>query len=251
MKIEHAGIELIDGYQFPAKTIYAALHQDYYGFPVCHDESWQAMREEWYQTQIIKLLLNGNRGHYGPLEHPTFTFNAWGFDHRLVQQLRTHRVGISFDVMSLRYNSEMILDIAELDWFEASRLISAVKSTFWIRPVGEYTDRQGKKYEVTTEDVNEQIVYIHEACKYYAELINKGYSEEHAASFLPMTIRQHFVFSVNVRSLLHLLDVRLPKDAQLEIRCFMEMLYIEFEKLLPLIAQWYKENRYGKKKLAP
>jgi thymidylate synthase (FAD) len=66
-----------------------------------------------------------------------------------------------------------------------------------------------------------------------------------------MTIRQHFVFSVNVRSLLHLLDVRLPKDAQLEIRCFMEMLYIEFEKLLPLIAQWYKENRYGKKKLAP
>jgi thymidylate synthase (FAD) len=142
----------------------------------------------------------------------------------------------------------MILEIAELDWWEG---VSLIEKTFWVRPVGTYTDRQGKHYDVTEEDRRIQISYIFDNCQLYHQLVNKGYSEEHAASFLPMTIRQHFVFSVNVRSLLHLLDVRLPKDAQLEIRCFMEMLYIEFEKLLPLIAQWYKENRYGKKKLAP
>ncbi|XDE62527.1 FAD-dependent thymidylate synthase [Arthrospira platensis BEA 1257B] len=56
---------------------------------------------------IVKRLLAGERGHYGPLEHPSITFNCGYFPHSVMQQARTHRVGISFDVQCLDGDTEV------------------------------------------------------------------------------------------------------------------------------------------------
>lgn len=76
------------------------MHQDY-----CEDFVWE-QRDNFPDEKkagelVVKHLLAGGRGHYGPIEHPQIVFNVGYFPHSLMQQIRTHRVGISFDVQCL------------------------------------------------------------------------------------------------------------------------------------------------------
>ena len=57
--------------------------------------------------------------------------------------------------------------------------------------------------------------------------------------------------SCNSRSLMHLLDLRWKKDAQLEAQKFCELLYSRFEEWMPHVAHWYEENRAKKARLSP
>ncbi len=75
------------------------MHQDYAeGFVWSERDRWPD--EEKCGEVIVRSLLAGNRGHYGPLEHPQIILNCGWFPHSTMQQIRTHRVGISFDVQS-------------------------------------------------------------------------------------------------------------------------------------------------------
>lgn len=192
---------------------------------------------------IVKHLLAGNRGHYGCLEHPQITFNVGYFPHSMMQQIRTHRVGVSFDVQSFRYTGQRVIDVVE-----NSRDIEEV---FYLRPVGNYTNRQGKNYFYSEEQRQQDLKWCLEACKLYQQRINEGLSEEHARSLIPFDARQHFVMSCNARSLMHLLDLRWKKDAQLEAQKLCELLYLRFEEWMPSVAQWYQENRAKKARLSP
>ena len=51
--------------------------------------------------------------------------------------------------------------------------------------------------------------------------------------------------------LMHLLDLRWKKDAQLEAQKLCELLYCHFEAWMPAVAQWYQENRAKKARLSP
>lgn len=53
-----------------------------------------------------------------------------------MQQARTHRVGVSFDVQSFRYTGNQFIDVLEGK--------KDIEDVFYLRPVGYYTDRQGK-----------------------------------------------------------------------------------------------------------
>ena len=93
-------VEVLRSTPNPQQTIWSAMHQDY-----CEDLVWE-QRETFPEEQkagelVIKHLLAGGRGHYGPLEHPQIVFNVGYFPHSMMQQIRTHRVGISFDVQCL------------------------------------------------------------------------------------------------------------------------------------------------------
>lgn len=235
-------IEVVAATPNPQQVIWAAMHQDYSEeFVVNSADRWPD--EQRSGELIIKHLLSGDRGHFGPLEHPQITVNVGYFPHSMMQQLRTHRVGISFDVQSFRYTGQRIIDVVEgkLDPEEA----------FYLRPVGNYSNRQGKRYLYSEEQRQEDLQWCIEACKHYKKRIEEGLSEEHARGIIPFDTRQHFVLSCNVRSLLHLLDLRWKKDAQLEAQKFCDLLWVQFEQWTPAIAQWYLENRAHKAKLAP
>lgn len=144
---------------------------------------------------------------------------------------------------SFRYTGQRIIDVTEgkLD----------IEEAFYLRPVGNYTNRQGKRYLYSEEQRQDDLQWCISACKHYKKRIDEGLSEEHARGMIPFDARQHFVLSCNVRSLMHLLDLRWKKDAQLEAQKFCELLYRHFEQWTPAIAQWYLENRAKKAKLAP
>ena len=135
-------VDLISATPNPQQCVYAAMHQDYSEDFVAGDrENWP---DETRAGEIcIKRLVAGDRGHFGPFEHAQIMLNVGWFPHSVMQQARTHRVGVSFDVQSMRYTGERICRAAdgELD----------LEEVFYLRPVGEYRARIGNKYAYTEE----------------------------------------------------------------------------------------------------
>ena len=144
---------------------------------------------------------------------------------------------------SFRYTGRRILDVVE-----GKR---DVEEVFYLRPLGQYSDRQGKKYEYTAEQRQQDLEWCLEASRRYKQKIEQGFAEEHARGLIPFDIRQHWVMSANVRSLMHLLDLRWKADAQLEAQKMCEAIWPHFQAWVPAIAAWYEETRLKKAKLAP
>ena len=235
-------VDLIAATPNVQQCIYAAMHQDYSEGFVCDDRAnWP---EESRAGEIcVKRLLAGERGHYGPLEHGQIVLNVGWFPHSVMQQARTHRVGVSFDCQSLRYTGKRIccVDTGEID----------VEDVFYLRPFGLYRNQQGKQYEYTDEQRSRDIDHCVYAASVYADNIAQGMAEEHARSILPFDVRQHFVVSFSLRAFLHFLDLRAKLDAQDEIRQLCDLMWPHLQAWAPEIAAWYHQHRWAKARLAP
>lgn len=226
--------------EMPQKLCYLAMHQDYSSGLV---DPLTAPDEAACGHIVVNRLLKGDRGHYGCLEHPAISFSCGFFPHSVMQQARTHRVGVSFDVQSYRYTSNSIIAVwaGEKD----------IEEVIYFRAVGEYYARNGKKYEYTEAMRNMDKAFAMTAIRKYCENMNRGISEEHARGLLPFDYRQHFVVSFNLRSLFHFLDLRFKKDAQLEIQHLCGLLWEHTKDWCPEISLWYQTQRLAKGKLAP
>jgi thymidylate synthase (FAD) len=267
-------VEVISKVPNPQQVIYVAMHQDYsesfvwdnqyirIGDSVYEkDDDTAGMWPEESQAGevVVRNLLKGGRGHFGPLEHPQIILNCGHFPHSTMQQIRTHRVGLSFDVQSFRYTGQRISDTvtAYHRLLETSSdgeydiLDQTVGKLFYLRPLGEYTDRNGSKYIYRYKDRYEDLQDCLHAARKYQDRVAMGFSEEHARGLIPFDVRQHWVLSANVRSLMHLLDLRWKADAQLEARHLCELIWPHFKAWVPEIASWYETNRLHKARLSP
>lgn len=234
-------VEVLAATPNPQQLVWRAMHQDYSEQCVADEE---APSEERAGQIAVERLLANKRGHFGPLEHPQITLSVGHFPHSVMQQARTHRVGVSFDVQSMRYTGDRIV-----------RLVMDpdpdIQSIFYIRPVGEYFDRKGKKYTYTEEARASDEFDCFQAALSYKRKLNQGYSEEHARGMLPFDFRQHFVVSFSLRAAFHFLDLRAKADAQDEIRAMCELMWPHIYKWAPDLSQWYQQQRYGKAVLSP
>ena len=222
----------------PQRLIYLAMHTDY---SEEFDPSTELPEDRCGQI-VVQRLLNNHRGHWGPLEHPHLSL-LFKVDHNTMVQLRTHRVGLSFDVQSMRYTGRRIEAVANG--------IAPISDVFYIRPPGVYRDRQGDSYEWTPHQITElATLHMNAACD-YADLRAKGVSEEHARCALPTSYYQNVLITGNARSWLHLADVRLKADAQLEVRWAMDLVAARVAQWIPEIYAWWHKHRKGKALLAP
>lgn len=266
-------VEVVSKCPNPQQTIFTAMRQDYvedFAYDrfnvhalsetpafLTDQKTGNQIDEEVAGELVVKHLLNGGRGHYGPLEHPQIVLNCGWFPHSTMQQVRTHRVGVSFDCQSFRYTGQRIVEVAkecDLYSFDDSgdfNLIPVVEQVFYLRPAGAYTDRQGNRYEYAYYERQQDAVWCAKAAMRYRDRIKAGFSEEHARGLIPFDIRQHWVMSANVRSLMHLLDLRWKADAQLEAQWLCDLIWPHFEAWVPSIAEWYQANRAKKARLAP
>ena len=235
-------VDLISATPNPQQCVYAAMHQDYSEDFVAGDrENWP---DETRAGEIcIKRLVAGDRGHFGPFEHAQIMLNVGWFPHSVMQQARTHRVGVSFDVQSMRYTGERICRAADgaLD----------LEEVFYLRPVGEYRARIGNKYTYTEEQRSIDLELCQRSAERYRDLLRSGFSEEHARGILPFDYRQHFIASFSLRAFLHFMDLRAKQDAQLEIRQLCDLMWPHMVKWAPAFASWYEKNRLHKARLAP
>ena len=233
-------VEMIRCTPNPQQLVFMGGKNDYSELPI---EDTNIPQEKESGEWVIEQLLRNGRGHWGPLEHPSITFSCSGFVHNVIVQARTHRVGISFDVQSQRYTCKRVLKVASGDL--------SPQSVFYVRPPGFYTNRKGKKYEWTPDQYQSQLGLCRSASVRFAEQFEYGVAEEHARDYLPQNIRQNFVVTFSLRSLLHFMDLRAKLDAQLEIQALCEAMIQPTKKWVPEIFDYYEEKRLHKARLAP
>jgi len=233
------------------QVIWAAMHQCYSARYVWEEiQDGELPDDEAAGRSVVANLLKGDRGHYGPIEEMGITVACGYVPHSVMQQLRTHRIAVTFDCQSMRYTSQSIIDAAsDEDWEPTGPLESA----FYLRPVGEYRDRNGKRYIYTGVHRGMDIEDCHRAAeKYRHRVVDLGFSEEHARGLLPFDYRQHFMVSFNnIRSLWHMLDLRWRKDAQLEAQWLMDSIAEATAPIAPAMWEWYCDTRAKRGKLAP
>lgn len=232
-------IEIISATPNPQKTCWIGAHQDYSSHFVSENKGKFPSSEYKSGKIIVERFLPP--GHYGILEHAHITLNCGYFPHTTVMQLRTHRLA-SFDVQSMRYTSESILAAANNN--------VDIEDVFYFRPTGDYRDRKGNSYRYSQELKELDKERTMNCCLLYKEKLKLGWSEEHARDCLSMNLRQHFVMSLNARSLIHILNLRLKKDAQLECQQFSELLLNKFCEWMPEVGNWYKEKQAYKARLS-
>jgi thymidylate synthase (FAD) len=75
--------------------------------------------------------------------------------------------------------------------------------------------------------------------------------EEHIRDYLPQAIRQNFVVSFNLRSVLHFMDLRSKLDAQLEIQALCDAIAPHLKLWAPNVWTYYEEKRLHKARLSP
>lgn len=127
-----------------------------------------------------------------------------------------------------------------------------LEEVFYLRPVGSYSDRQGKRYEYSAKHKFQDLYLLGMVARYYERRVREhGFAEEHARGLLAFDVRQHFVVSFSLRALLHFLDLRAKADAQQEIRQLCGLMLPHLRSWAPEIAAWYETHRLGKARLAP
>ncbi len=231
-------VTTVSATEFPQRLAYVALHADYSEEPFPKTD----LPEDEAGRIVVERLLKGGRGHWGPLEHPSLSLMIQA-DHNTMMQLRTHRVGCTFDYQSMRYTGKRISKVANHE--------IPPEDVFYVRPPGKYTDRQGKKYEWTQDMYDEQLAMCFSSAIDYDSLRQMGASEEHARSVLATGYLQHGLITGSLRFWLHLLDVRAKADAQLEIRQVMQGIELEVHRWVPEVWTWYQQHRLQKAQLAP
>ena len=134
-------VDVIARTPFPQQVIYAAMHQDYSsGFVVEDRDSWPS--EEKAGEVIVKRLLAGERGHYGPLEHCQIVLGCGYFPHSVMQQARTHRVGTSFDCQCLA--SDTVITFTNIDGESSKGLKKTIGELYDLWHNGEQAIRERK-----------------------------------------------------------------------------------------------------------
>lgn len=229
-------VEVIEATSDPEKLVWICAHQDYTANFALDDPVPQDPG-----AAIVKHLLL--RGHYGPFEHPQISFNIGGISRACLAQLTRHRIGTTFDVQSHRYTKADEAEPTPEYFVFPPYLASGAQAH--ARGVG--------RVEVTDAPAAAQIMteaYTHSLAA-YKKLLAMGVPAEDARMVLPEGTLINLTMSVNARSLMHVLDMRLPPNAQWEIRDLCEKLLALAEEWMPATFRWYRENRAYKHKLAP
>lgn len=244
------GVELISATPRPNLVCYMALHQCYADFPV-HTElqKYTELSEAELGRRLVDKCIKF--GHWSVAEQAFFTFNVWGYPHDVLVQARTHR-HMSFSAQSQRYTFKQVYELGNQYVLNGIEDYSKLQELFYFRePESTYLDREGNRYLYRQEDLEKDLFATLVSAANFADRVSNGHAPEHARHLLTQNIRQHFILGCNARALLHFCDLRLPKDAQSEIRHMASSLFAEFEGLMPELAEWYRTQRMYKNKLSP
>ena len=142
-------------------------------------------KDDYNPKRVRRCIANG---HTSVTEHVSASFRIEGISRSCLAQLSRHRMA-SFSVTSQRY-----CEIGGDDWYV-------------IPP--------------SVIEAGEEVGFIAEvekAAKAYHRLIAKGVKKEDARFLLPEATKTNLVMTINARSLMSFLSLRLDKSAQWEIR---------------------------------
>lgn len=184
--------------------------------------------------KFIEQMLQ--RGHFGPFEHPTAFFAVEGITRDQMAQVTRHRAGVSFDVQSMRY-----VDFSE---GEAEIPDGIESSEVEIEEVITGEDMKIPSTEIFRD------AYDHSFFQ-YKKLVESGVDEEDARKVLPIGTKVNMTFSANLRSLMHIFDLRISGAAQPDTRGFTQQVMEETRDWAPITISEYEEHVKGRSLNSP
>lgn len=159
---------------------------------------------DYNPKRVRRCIANG---HTSVVEHVSATFRIEGISRSCLAQLTRHRMA-SFSVMSQRY-----CEIVGGDWYVVPP--SVVEA--------------GEEVGFCAE--------MDKAAKAYRRLLAKNVKKEDARFLLPEATKTNLVMTINVRSLMNFLSLRLDKSAQWEIR---ELANAMVQALNEIGGEWFE-----------
>lgn len=204
MSKEFPIVDLISAPDNVLKTIYTACRTCYSAqYPVeIHEKEYEYDK----MLNLVQKVLSS--GHHSTIEHCQYTFAISGVSRACTHQLVRHR-HMSFSQKSQRYVTE--------------------KGPF------EYVVPPTVKKSELLDEYNEFMAKVSE---FYGKMIEAGIPAEDARFVLPNAASSSLVASLNLRELIHLANIRLCTNAQLEIRVMVKkMCELVIEKE-PWMAQY-------------
>ena len=161
-------------------------------------------KTDYNPKRVERCLRNG---HTSVAEHVSASFRIEGISRSCLAQLTRHRMA-SFSVTSQRY-----CEIEGDDWYV-------------IPP--------------SVIEAGEEVGFCAEAekaVKAYHRLLAKGVKKEDARFLLPEATKTSLIMTINVRSLMNFLSLRLDKSAQWEIR---ELANAMVQALKEIGGEWFE-----------
>jgi len=148
--------------------------------------------------------------HMSVLEHAVFTFEIEGISRALLQELARHRLQ-SLTVKSTRYTLKELKK--EKDFITYGEKIGN-------DIVAHYDLERAKKYVVLTDD-DKVNAYIIDALERVKWLIQENKSNDIAKYALPEAFKTSLQMTINFRSFLNMVKLRISKEALWEFRLLM------------------------------
>lgn len=177
-------VRLLNHTPEPERAIAAAARLCY--APVGAAELLEAMDDDAVRRVLRTIIASG---HTSALEHASYTFAVDGVSRALTHQLVRHRLA-SYNQQSQRY------------------VTYDSEPAFVVPPVIEADVEASEAFATATQA----------AFDAYRTLLDAGIPAEDARYVLPNAMDTKIVVTMNVRELLHFLDLRCCKRAQWEIR---------------------------------
>ena len=168
--------------------------------------------DEESDAKLIRYLIK--MGHGTPFEHSYFTFYV-KCPIFVARQWFRHRIS-SYNEMSMRYC------VADREYYVPENL----------------EEEERKAY----------VEAVERAFDTYDHLITAGIRKEQARGVLPTSVYTQFYWTVNARSLMNFLDLRLDMSAQYEIRQYARAIFTIFSEKMPHTAAAFRDLILGEMK---
>lgn len=173
--------------------------------------------------KLIQYLLAHN--HISPFEHSVFQFHV-KCPIFVARQWMRHRIA-SYNEISARY-TEVKEEFYIPETFRAQDTVNKQGSVAGAKP------DNARLLDIYTKSINASYAA-------YSELIKAGVAREMARLTLPVAQYTQFHWSVNARSLMNFLNLRLDGHAQYEIRVYAEAIRQIFQKKMPWTWEAFKK----------
>lgn len=196
-------VNLLSKPEHTLKTIYVACRTCYSAlYPI---KIWEDATDEEKMLNLVKKVLAS--GHHSTVEHCQFVFAVSGVTRACTHQLVRHR-HMSFSQKSQRYVTEK----GDFEYITPPKIANSDLNT---------------EYQEMMKKISD----------FYAKMVEAGIPAEDARSVLPNAATSSLIVSLNLRELMHLAQLRLCTNAQLEIRTLVR-------KMCDLVIEqepWLKE----------
>lgn len=220
--LDHGFVRLVDSMGSDLSIVRAAR--------VSYDADWRAGEDEGSDAKLIRYLWKHK--HTSPFEAVEFQFEVKA-PIFVLRQWHRHRTW-SFNELSARYR-----ELPEEFYIPDPDVVGAQATT----------NKQGR--QVADEEVNRarhvEVDEMRRACEraffIYRSLLKADWPRELARSVLPVSTYSHMFAKVDLRNLLHFLDLRCDAHAQFEIRVYADAMRELIRPVVPVaIAAWESAN---------